>query len=72
MTTNNFVAEVNFVAQMECMETLLADAYLNTLDVGENGNWSCKEKIKDNTSIYIYIYIYIYICMYIYIYMYID
>ena len=65
MTTNNFIAEVTFVAQMECMETLFADASLNTLDVGENGNWSCKEKIQDNTSIYIYI-IYIYIYIYIY------
>ena len=30
------------------METPLADAYLNTLDVDENGNWSSKEKIQDD------------------------
>ena len=40
---------VNFTAtQMEHMETLLTDVYLNTLDVDKNGNWSSKEKIQDN------------------------
>ena len=34
---------VNFTAtQMECMETPLAGANLNTMDVEENGNWSNK------------------------------
>ena len=34
----------NFTAtQMERMETILTNVYLNTLDVDENGNWSSKE-----------------------------
>ena len=47
LVSSTYIA--NFTAtQMERMETALADAYLNTLDVDENENWSSKEKIQDN------------------------